>query len=308
VCSSDLSPGDEVIITNVDHQANVEPWLRLEQQGVAVKTWPVNTQTWSLEQDDLEQLMTDRTRLVCFSNASNVVGTIHPVEQYAQYIHERGAKVCVDGVAYAPHRMMNVAAWDVDYYVLSFYKMYGPHISALYGKHEHLEALANINHFFLADEIPYKLQPGNLNFELTYGLSGILDYLAALAGHEPIDFDNRGKLSTAYDAIAAHEERLAEAMLSFLRSKSSVHLIGLDVADRDRRVPTISFVVENRDSADLVKQIDRHGIGIRFGDFYARRLIESLDLLPNGVVRVSMVHYNTLEEVAKLISILETLI
>lgn len=300
--------GDEVIVTNVDHHANVEPWWRLEKQGVVVKTWPVNTQTWSLEWRDLEPLLTERTKLVCFGNASNVVGTIHPVKELTHRIHEHGAKVCVDGVAYSPHRMMNVAAWDVDFYVISFYKSYGPHISALYGKYEHLETLANINHHFLANAIPYKLQPGNLNFELTYGLSGILDYFAKLSGNAKIDFTNRDELNKAYDAIAIHEEQLSETLLAYLRSVPTAHVIGLDVADRTRRVPTISFVVEGHDSQDIVEQVDRHKIGIRFGDFYARQLIDSLDLLPNGVVRVSMVHYNTVEEVQRLVAVLKDLI
>ncbi len=303
-----FQPGDEVVVTNVDHQANIEPWWRLEKEGVVVKTWPVNTTTWSLEWDDLARLLTDRTKLACFSNASNVIGTLHPVEDLTRRIHERGAKVCVDGVAYAPHRMMNVAAWDVDYYVLSFYKMYGPHISALYGKYEHLEKLANINHFFLGDVIPYKLQPGNLNFELTYGLTGILDYLARLSNCETIGFANRDQLAQGYEAIAVHEEQLSEVLLAYLRTVPGVHLIGLDDSSHDRRVPTISFVVEGHDSQTIVEQVDRHRIGIRFGDFYARQLIESLDLLPNGVVRVSMVHYNTVEEVQRLIGVLDTVI
>lgn len=303
-----FSAGDEVIVTNVDHQANIEPWQRLEKDGIVVKTWAVNTKSWSLEWDDFEPLLTDRTRLVCFSNASNVVGTIHPVKELTQAIHDRGAQVCVDGVAYAPHRMMDVAAWDVDYYMLSYYKVFGPHISALYGKYEHLEKLANINHFFLKDVIPYKLQPGNLNFELTYGLSGVLEYFAKLAGCENVGLNDRHKLIPAYDAIAEHEEVIAEELLSYLRSRKHVHLIGLETADRNRRVPTISFVVEGKDSRDIVEQVDRHRIGIRFGDFYARRLIDSLDLLPSGVVRVSMVHYNTVEEVRRLVGVFEELV
>lgn len=147
-----LAAGDEVFVTNCDHEANIGPWVRLADQGVVVKTWKVDPATLELRTSDLEALMTDRTRLVCFTHASNILGTINPVAEITRKVHERGARVVVDAVSYAPHRALDVRAWDVDYYVFSSYKVYGPHLAVLYGKRELLEGLATINHFFVPDD------------------------------------------------------------------------------------------------------------------------------------------------------------
>jgi selenocysteine lyase/cysteine desulfurase len=229
--------------------------------------------------------------LVCFTHASNVIGTIHPVVDITRLVHKAGAQVCVDGVAYAPHRPVDVQAWDVDYYVFSLYKVFGPHQAVLYGKREHLLKLASLNHYFIgADEIPYKLQPGNVNYELTWSLMAIKEYL-----------DEVG-----YPAIAEHEERLAARLLDYLRGKRGVRIIGRPGAERAARVPTISFTVDGRRAPEIPAAVDAPHIGIKSGDFYARRLIESLGLLDRGgVVRVSMVHYNTLDEVDRLIRVLD---
>lgn len=315
-----FQPGDELIVTNCDHQANIEPWANLAtSRNLKLKTWNVNQNTWSLELDDLKPLLTDRTKLVSFTQTSNVLGTIHPVKEYVQFIRTYcpGGRVCVDGVAYSPHGPMQVADWDVDFYSVSFYKCYGPHISAFYSKKQHLETLSNINHFFLEDELTYKLQPGNLNFELTYGLTGVLDYLVGLDkldSSNAIASDKTGNeslgtnvaLAKAFQLIANQERALQTKLLDFLNSKSNVRVIGRSDPDRSQRVPTISFVVDGMKSSSIVEQVDPHGIGIRFGHFYAYHLIESLGLHENdGVVRVSMVHYNTVEEVDRLIEVLD---
>ncbi len=290
-----LSPGDEIIVTDCDHEANIGPWRRLEARGVVVKEWRIST--LRLELSDLEPLMTPRTRLVCFTHASNVIGSIHPVAEITRFVHARGAQVCVDGVAYAPHRRIDVQTLDVDYYVFSFYKVYGPHAAMLYGKRGHLLALSGINHGFIGETVvPYKLQPGNLNFELTYGIGGIFEY-----------FDDQGGAEQAFADISAHEEALAAPLLAFLADTKGIRVLGEPTADAALRVPTISFVADGLRSEAIVRAVDPHRMGIRFGDFYARRLIERLGLTATGgVVRVSMVHYNSHEEVARLIRVLET--
>ena len=304
-----LAPGDEVIVTNCDHEANIGPWVRLADQGVVVKTWKVDPDTLELRASDLEALMSERTRLVCFTHASNILGTINPVADITRLVHERGAHVCVDAVSYAPHRALDVQAWDVDYYVFSSYKVYGPHLAVLYGKRELLEGLATINHFFVPDDdVPRKLQPGSVNYELTYGLLGVIEYFEALAKRatSTLADDLHGRVVQAFEPIGEHEEALAARLLDYLRGKNGVRVLGHDRADRTVRVPTVSFTADGRDPAAVAAHVDGARIGIRYGDFYARRLIEALGLAEhNGVVRVSMVHYNTLDEIDALIARLD---
>jgi cysteine desulfurase family protein (TIGR01976 family) len=292
---SSFAPGDEVVVTTADHWANIGPWARLAKRGVVVKTWHIDPETQLLDERDLVPLLGKRTRLVAFTHVSNLLGSIHDVARLTRIVHEHGARVCVDGVAYAPHRAVDVAAWDVDYYVFSFYKVYGPHIAVMYGKREHLEALDTINHEFIGNELPYKLQPGNVNYELAHGLGGIYDYVDALGGK-----------GAAFDAIAAHEEKLSGRLLSFLLATRGVRVWGAKAADRAFRVPTVSFSVDGASPESIVRAVDPHGIGIRHGDFYAKHLVRDLGLEPSGgVVRVSMVHYNTEAEMDRLLPVLE---
>jgi cysteine desulfurase family protein (TIGR01976 family) len=304
--------GDEVIVTNFDHEANIGAWKNMEKNGIHVKVWEIDPETMRPDLEQLKHLMTKDTRLVAFSHVSNIIGNINPVKEFAWYIHEKGALVCVDGVAYAPHRLPDMDDLDVDFYVFSLYKVFGPHYSLLYGKRKHLEILPGINHFFIGDEeIPYKLQPGNVNFELSYGLLGIADYFKKVYDqHDTIEVKGlRNQVAEVYNMMAHHEQLLAQRFLEFMNSKKNVRIIGDPSADKLLRVPTISFVVEGRKSSEIPVLVDPHKIGIRYGDFYARRLITDLDLLENeGVVRVSMAHYNTIEEVDRLIGVLDEVI
>ncbi|UFP93700.1 cysteine desulfurase-like protein [Gloeobacter morelensis] len=308
-----LQPGDEIVVTDCDHESNIGPWVRLAQQrGLILKTWKINPETWTLEPEDLEMLLGDRTRLVCFTYASNVVGTIQPVAQIVRLAHRYGARVCIDAVAYAPHRAIDVGATGVDFLTFSTYKTYGPHAAVLYGKRDWLLELASLNHYFIGKEdIPYKLQPGNANFELAWGMSGLVDYceqLAALHAQTPADTVH-GRVEQAFEPIARHEEYLAERLLSYLTGKPNVRILGLPEADGRRRVPTVSFWIPGRHASEIPSQIDPLKIGIRWGDFYARRLIDNLGLTPaGGIVRVSMVHYNTPAEIDRLIAGLETVL
>ncbi len=303
-------PGDEIIVTNCDHEANIGAWVALEKQGMKVKVWQVNPDSLELHLADLEALMSQRTKLVALTHASNVLGTINPIKEIATFVHDRNAMICVDGVAYAPHRLVDVQDLDVDFYALSCYKVYGPHHALLYGKEEHLLRLPGLNHYFIDQtDIPYKFQLGNVNFELSYGMLGLCDYLSELAqlhyGNETAP-DLRNQMVQAFDLISIHEEKISDRLLNYLNSKSNVRVIGKSKADREFRVPTISFVVDGMHSSTIPAKIDQDYIGIRYGDFYAKRLIEYLGLASQGgIVRVSMVHYNTLEEVNNLIEAFE---
>jgi cysteine desulfurase family protein (TIGR01976 family) len=305
-----LKIGDEIIVTNCDHEANIGAWRSLERFGIIIKVWEINQDSFTLELEDLDTLITDRTILVAFTHASNILGTINPVKTISSFIHERGAKVCVDGVAYAPHRLIDVQDLDVDFYAFSTYKTYGPHQAILYGRKELLLELDKLNHFFIPDDaIPYKLQPGGPNHELSYGITGIPDYFLDLAEHHGIEINNRRRtLNAIFDQISNHEQRLSERLINYLNNKPNVRIIGSSAFEKAIRVPTISFVVEGHNSREITLKTDKEKIGIRYGDFYARHLIEALDLNKyEEPVRVSMVHYNTMEEVDKLISVFENI-
>jgi cysteine desulfurase family protein (TIGR01976 family) len=304
--------GDEVIHTNLDHEANVGPWADLARRGFTVKTWEVNQDTWSLEIDDLKKLLTDRTRLVACTHASNVVARINPIKEIARVVHEAGAMICVDGVAYAPHAQIDVRDLDVDFYGFSLYKTYGPHYALLYGRREHLERIPGINHYFLRDEVPYKFEPGNVNFELTYSTLGLWDYLRGFAiAHRQFDLEDDlgGQLRFFFDTITPHEQALATPVMELLQSKPGVRIIGPPTADRAVRMPTIAFVHDGKRSDDITLAVDEYQIGIRHGDFYAARLIDALGVREKGgVVRASFVHYNTMDEVQRLVTALDAVL
>jgi len=303
--SKQWKKGDEVIVTNSDHEANVSCWTDLKKQGIKIKVWKVNKKTLEFDLEDLEKLISKKTKLVTMVHASNVLGTINPIKEIAKVVHKAGALLCVDGVAYAPHRLVDVQKMDADFYVFSWYKVYAPHQAVMYGKFELLKKLDSINHYFIGkDVIPYKLQPGNFNFELTYSLAGVADYLEDIHDrHYPkTKASIRKKFQKSFDLIEDHEAALAETLLSFLRNHPNVKIIGHASSDKKLRVPTISFVHKKLKSSSIVAKVDKKGIGIRFGDFYARQLIKYLGLTKNnGVVRVSLVHYNTQKEVKALI-------
>ena len=310
-----LVSGDEIIITNSEHESNIGPWLGLDRVGVKVKFWNFAPDTHQLRLEDLISLMGPRTRLVSVTHTSNIFGTINPIREIADAVHERGALLCVDGVAFAPHRAIDVRAMDADFYVFSCYKTFGPHQGLLYGKLSLLKDLPSQNHSLVsANNIPYKFQPGNVNYELSYGMTGLIDYLNELAGQSgkgtgpatPQSEDGRASVLDAFQMIAEHEEVLSAHLLDFLRSKPNVRILGLDSADRDQRVSIISFTVDGVKNSEIVHRVDDHQIGIRFGHFYSKRLTDALGLPSDeGVVRVSMVHYNTVEEVERLTKVLE---
>jgi cysteine desulfurase family protein (TIGR01976 family) len=305
-----LRPGDEVIVTNTDHEANIGCWMRMRSAGVVVKVWEVNLQTLALDLVDLERLLSAKTKWVAITHASNILGTVNPVAEVAQRVHAVGGRLCVDAVAYAPHRLVDVQASGADAYVFSFYKVFGPHYAVMWVKRELLLSLPSLNHYFIGPEVvPYKLQPGNVNYELSYGCMGIHDYLVQVGRSLGDAGSARQQMQTAFDAFEAHENALAERLLAYLRGKQAVRVIGHAKVNDGERVPTISFTVGDRPSESIVRHVDQYGIGIRFGDFYAKRLIEALGLQPQGgVVRVSIAHYNTMSEIDRLITHLEEVI
>jgi cysteine desulfurase family protein (TIGR01976 family) len=305
---SQLAKGDEIIVTISDHESNIGPWMALQEFGIVIKVWPLNNDTQNLELGDLAPLMTNRTRLVAVTHVSNILGQMNPIADFARYVHEHGARICVDAVAYAPHRAIDVQAWDVDYYVFSLYKTYGPHYAAMYGKYDLLLELDTLYHYFYGkDKVPGKMEPGNPSYECAYSTVAIRDYFAELGGGAGLSKGSstasgtRAKLEQGFEAVTKQEDTLVERLLSYLTQRNDCRVFGETRNDGSRRIPTVAFRFDERDSGAICKSMDSYNIAIRHGDFHARRLVEAAkEMADGGLVRVSMVHYNTLEEVDRL--------
>ncbi|KAI0782918.1 pyridoxal phosphate-dependent transferase [Abortiporus biennis] len=316
---------DEEFIVTGEHEANGGPWKKLAaRRNLKINYWhathiptsPNNPYAVSLKVEDLLPLVTSKTRLVAFTACSNILGSVVPVKEIvaalrskAMELGNRKLEVSIDCVAYAPHRRIDVQDWDVDYCFFSMYKVYGPHTSVLYTRSTSLQtSLASLAHHFLkVDSISYKIQPGGQGYELTYGCTAIPLYLKSLSPS--------GTLEESFKLIAAHEQELIKPLLEYLKSKESeergVRIVG-DEEVGPLRVPTISFIVVGpnaKKSQDIVRVFDRKGnVGIRWGHFYAYTLVDTLDPkvdINDAVVRISLVHYNTVEEVNEIIEILK---
>ena len=264
-------PGDEIVVTNLDHEANIGAWRALAAEGLVIREWRFDPERLELTLEGLEPVLTQRTRLVCFTHCSNLVGTVHDATTIIRRVHEAGALACVDGVAFAPHRRVDVKALDADFYFLSVYKVFGPHLGMLFGKLDLLLRARGQNHFFIPeDEIPYKLEPGGVVHELAAALPALPEYLLALdARHHPDSpASEAARLGRALGDISRYEVALVTPLLDFLRSRRNVRVIGRPTAD-PFRAPTVSFVVDGRDSSEIPPRLDPERIAIRYGHFYA---------------------------------------
>lgn len=289
-------PGDEVVISAIDHEANIAPWVDLaERQGLVVKWWrPKDPLDPELHPLDLAALLTHRTRLVCCTHASNVLGTVTDVRAVAELAHGVGALVCVDGVSYAPHRLVNVCELGADFYVFSWYKVYGPHVATLYASWGAQTHMRSLGHFFNAHtSLVDKMGLAAGSYELCQAVSAVVSYLG-------------GREYGSWSAMEEHEEALTEALLEYLRGVTGITIYGKRGV-QDARLPIVSFTVEGWNSQALVEAIEKQSnFGLRWGAFYSNRLVrETLLLKQDGVVRVSLAHYNTMEEVLGLIKVLK---
>ena len=295
-----LSPGDEIVIGQTGHEANAGPWYRLADRGFTIKTWEVCLDTHTLNIETLGTLLTERTRIVAFPQTSNLLGDIVDVRGAADLAHTVGARVVVDGVAFAPHRAIDVSAWDADWYVYSTYKVFGPHMAAMYAKGDALAELRGPGHFFLPE--PARWELGCISHEACAGVLALSGYLAFLAGAQDL---GRKEIEEAWRLMAGLEAPVQRRLMDYLLQKEGVRLFGPRTTD-ESRVGIVSFTSSKTAPRDIVEATDRANIGIRYGHMYAYRLCEALDLDPSsGVVRVSLAHYNTESEIERLANVLE---
>jgi cysteine desulfurase family protein (TIGR01976 family) len=305
-----LTPGDEIIVTNQDHEANIGCWRRLESDDVVLKEWAVNPENGLLDVADLEQLISERTRLVCVTHASNVAAAVNPIRQIADLVHAAGGWLLVDGVAHAPHAAIDLVALGCDAYVYSSYKTFGPHLGMMFTTSEFNAAMANQGHYFNDSKPTSRLVPAGPNHAEVAASAGIVDYYQAVHDHH---FDEHASSTAAmiaevFPLFAAHEESLVAPLLELLASKD-VKVVGLAESGHAPRAPTIAFASNRIDSRDVWAGLGDQKIACAHGNFYARRLVEAMGLDPDdGVMRLSLVHYNTMEEVERAVQALDRLL
>lgn len=307
----ELGPGDEIVLTHLDHDANISPWRALEERGVTIRMVDIQEEDCSLDMDDLARKITRRTKLVAAGYASNAVGTINDVCEIVRLAHQNGAMAYIDAVHYAPHGPIDVRALDCDFLVCSTYKFFGPHTGALYGKREHLQRLQPYKVRANTDAIPNRWEWGTLNHELIAGITACVHYLADLGRHtNPSVPTRRAAVLAAYEAIHKHERRLMEALIRGLLTIPGLKLYGITDPKRfDRRCPTIAMRIKGHTPLQLATKLGERGLFTWDGNYYALNLTERLDVEKDGgFLRIGLVHYNTAEEVERLLEALREIV
>jgi len=303
-----LATGDEVIVTNQDHEANISPWLRLKENGAKIIEWKFNINNHELKINDLEKLITSKTKILAVTHCSNIVGSVNNLKKICNLAHQNNIIVIGDGVSYAPHGFPDVKDLGVDFYTFSLYKTYGPHLALLYGKEEILKNLPNQNHEFLEGKYPYTINPGGPNHEELVSLIGIYEYFENLYNHH---FKNKNlntleKIKKINNLISVHEESIANPILNYLDKREDLNLIGKNKIENKNRAPTISFYSNKKSSKEIAEILNKSKIATRNDNFYAWRCLNYLGIdTDDGVVRLSMTHYNNNEDTEKVIKALE---
>ncbi len=305
-----LSPGDEIVVTRLDHDANIAPWVALEERGAVIRHVDFDPADCTLDMAGLEAVVTPRTRLVALGYASNAVGTINDVAQAVELAHAVDAWAYVDAVHYAPHAPIDVAALGCDFLVASVYKFFGPHLGALYGRYELLDRLPAYKVRPAGDLPPEKFETGTQSFEALAGATAAVDYLASVGrrfGGELAGAGGRRRhLEAALTVIRAYEMRLCRRLLAGLAEVPGLRVYGITDPDRfERRVPTVSFTMEGLTPFQIAQRLDQANIFAWPGNFYALAVTERLGLEEQGgLLRVGLAHYNTAQEVDTLLGVL----
>jgi cysteine desulfurase family protein (TIGR01976 family) len=312
-----LQPGDEIIVTHLDHDANISPWLALEEKGIIVKWANFNVSNCRLDLEHLSSLLSRKTRMVALGYASNAVGTINPIKKIASMIHEIGAWVWVDAVHYAPHGAIDVQDIDCDFLVCSAYKFFGPHVGVAWGKPDLLERIAAYKVRPSISNPPHKFETGTLNHEGLAGVAGAVDYLAEVGreygnnpGLQAINLKNykgrRKELKQALGIIAAYERPLFAYMVAELEKMPDIKMYGiLNPSEFDERCPTLAFTRYGHTPESIAKNLAKRGIFVWHGNYFALAVTERLGVEDaGGMVRVGLAHYNTKEEVDRFLEAL----
>ncbi len=290
----------EIIVTDLDHEANIAVWLALEREGAKIVWWHFRDDG-RLHPEDLEALLTSRTRIVACTLASNAIGSILDIAEVARRAHAAGAEVFVDAVHYGPHGPIDVQAFDCDYLVCSGYKIFSPHMGFLWGRRETLNALPTFREDFVPDTTPAKLEIGTYIYENVAGMDAAVRYLEDLGRKiNPSVSGRRAAIIAATEAIRTYEAQLSSAMLDALaNAKATVY--GITAKDQiARRTPTLCFNLGGISPARVTEELAKQNIGVRDGHMYSPRLMKRLGLTKeSGAIRASLVHYNTLEEVRR---------
>ncbi|PVA11000.1 nitrogen fixation protein NifS [Pelagivirga sediminicola] len=298
-----MRAGDAIIVTNQDHEANTGPWRRLEAEGFEIREWQIDPDTGHLKLEDLEDLLDERVRLVCFPHCSNVVGEVNPVVDITALAHAAGAFVCVDGVSYAPHGLPDIGAMGPDIYLFSAYKTYGPHQGIMTIRRELGMQLPNQAHFFNEGSLYKRFTPAGPDHAQVAACAGMADYIDALAAHHGLEGDAAARAGGVHDMMRAHEETLLAPLLDYVRSRNSVRLLGPETAAG--RAPTVALRVD-RPGEEVARDLGAHGIMAGGGDFYAVRPLRAMGVDPaHGVLRLSFVHYTSRAEIDQLLSALD---
>jgi len=299
-----LEPGQSIIVTNQDHEANSGPWRRLAERGITVKEWRISPETGLLDPQDLLALLDDDVRMVCFPHCSNVVGAVNPVVEINAMIRTAGAYSCVDGVSYAPHGFPNVDALGADIYLFSAYKTYGPHQGVMVIRRELGMSLPNQGHYFNADSLYKRFTPAGPDHAQVAACAGMADYLDEVhAHHFGGDAAPAVRCAQVHDLFRAHEVQLTQPILDYLATKNSAQLIGPESAED--RAPTIAVKLQ-MPGEEAAEKLVPFGVMAGGGDFYAVRPLEAMNIAPeHGVLRLSFVHYTGPEDVERLLNALD---
>jgi cysteine desulfurase family protein (TIGR01976 family) len=298
----------EIIVTDFDHEANIATWLALKREGAVIRWWKTRDDGM-LHVADLEPLLSDRTRLVGCTVASNALGTIVDVTEVAKQAHAAGAEVFLDAVHYGPHGLIDVQAWGCDYLVCSGYKIFAPHMGFMWGRRAALDALPTFCEDFIHNTVPSKIEVGTFVYENVAGMNAAIEYLSELgAWLRGSNFPQppRARLVNAMEEIRKYETKLSCALLEGVGTVKGAEVYGIrDLGSTHLRVPTLLFNLRNISPATVATKVAGKGIAVRDGHMYSPRLMKKLGLSDRGAVRASLVHYNTGEEIKKFIDVLE---
>jgi cysteine desulfurase family protein (TIGR01976 family) len=310
-----LSPGDEIVVTRLDHDANIAPWLALEERGAVIRHVDIDPSDCTLDSSSLEAAIGPRTKLVALGYASNAVGTVNDVARVVEMAHAVGARVYVDAVHYAPHGPIDVQALGCDFLVCSVYKFFGPHIGALYGRYELLESLPAYKVRPADNNPPHKFETGTQSFEAMAGAAAAVDYMASVGRRFGAEFKagfpafegRRLDLKAGLAAMRAYERGLCERLVAGLQPIRGLHVLGItDPARFHQRVPTVSFTLDGLTPYEISSRLNEANIFAWAGNFYALAVSERLGLeAQGGMLRVGLAHYNTAAEVDTLLGVLE---